>query len=431
MPARFLLLPIILAFLTLPAAAPALDGGLAFPAPPDEAGSVEDTGDPGEAQADSLDEAVAGAPAGSSDAALADSLSGLAYEAAADPIDALTVDPFLILPPETTVAFDGPLARRAVELAGTPVLQKHMTALLMRGNREWIMRALELSTRYLPGILPILRRYGLPSELSYLCVIESGFSYRTRSRARAVGLWQFIRGTSRLYGMRSDNWVEERYDFERSTGAAARYLRRLYDLLGDWDLALAAYNCGEGKVQRAMREAVKRGREPVFANLRLPRETRHYVPYFYAGLLISMDPARYGLYPRYEKPLEYINARVPGGVTIGQVAEVLSVPVADLAALNPSLLKGRVPHADGGYEVKIPPATLEDKVAALATSLSEVRVLEYTVKKGDNLWTIARRLGVEMNSIVSADGTRPRVIHPGEMLFIPLAAEDPPPRKKG
>ncbi len=410
-------LPALLgAALLLAASAPlgalAAEACLDTPLAADEAAAVEESLDDGEGE--------------TADAVLEGPLAAEPLEGEGDTVEELLPPPlagpapfFDPLAPYTT----GELARRARELEHTPAVQKHLAALLARGNLSWMGRSLELSTRYLPTILPVLDRYGLPPELAYLCVIESGFKHSVRSRARAVGIWQFIRGTSRLYGMRSDSWVDERYDFLRSTEAAARYLSALHGLFGDWELALAAYNCGEGRVQRALRDARKKGVRPVFENLKLPRETRHYVPYFYAGLLLSLEPARFGLAPAYEPPLAYDLAKVPGGVAVAQVAAVLGVVPQELRDLNPHLVKGRIPYAEGGYEVRIPTGLAEEKVSALETTLKEVRCLEHTVRRGDTLWGIARRYGVEMRIIQTVSGKKPRVLHPGDLLLIPLGED--------
>ena len=153
---------------------------------------------------------------------------------------------------------------------------------------------LNRSNRYVPDLKQLLHDRGLPTELAYLPLIESGYNPKAESKRNAVGLWQFIEPTAKTYGLRVDFWVDERLSVRKSTEAASDYLSFLYDRFGSWELALAAYNCGEGRVDRA----IKRSGSRDFWKLAryLPKETRNYVPKFYAALLIARDPDRYGIH---------------------------------------------------------------------------------------------------------------------------------------
>jgi len=161
-------------------------------------------------------------------------------------------------------------------------------------NKPYFERTLERAKEYLPIIKPIIEESGLPIELAYLPIIESAFNPYAVSRSGAAGLWQFIPSTARRYGLRVDESVDERFDVVKSTYAAVRYLKDLYDMFGSWELALAAYNCGENCVKS--RTA---GVDFWITKDRLPEETRNYVPAFFAVLLILRDPVKYGLSPSY------------------------------------------------------------------------------------------------------------------------------------
>ena len=331
----------------------------------------------------------------------------------------VTVDPGLVLGPGPVKLGEGPLVKRALALADDPKVRGQLEHLLTE-KRGHVQDALSLSTLYIPHVVPILEENGLPPELVYLCLIESGYRQSARSHAGAVGMWQMIRSTSSRFDVRTDSWVDERLDFIRSTEGAASFIKYLLARFDNWDQVLSAYNAGEGKVARAARNAVRGGLDPVMGNLRLPRETRIYVPAFYAALLIAMEPERYGLFPDYQPPLDFIEVKVPGGVPLATIATHLGCDPEDLSSLNPSLLKGRIPLAKEGYSLRVPCAVGEGRARAVAASLSEVRYVSYRVRKGDTLWDIARKFGVSISRISRAGHHRGKSsrIYPGEMLLV-------------
>ena len=315
--------------------------------------------------------------------------------------------------------------RRARSLAGTDEVKAQIDHLLKEKGRT-MREALGLATRYLAHIMPILESHGLPRELAHLCLIESRYHHSARSHAGAVGMWQIIRSTSRRFDLVTDNWVDERRDFIRATEGAARflsYLRGRFD--GNWDHVLAAYNAGEGRVVTAIRKARLQNPEPDFSDLKLPRETRNYVPAFYAALLIAMEPGRYGLSPDYQPPLDFREVRIPGGVPLGTVAMQLGCALADLRSLNPSVLRDRVPFTPGGFNLKIPPSIDSEKVERVARNLSEITYVSYRVRKGDTLWDISRKFGVSISRISRVDRGRshPTRIFPGEILLVSLTGK--------
>jgi membrane-bound lytic murein transglycosylase D len=337
--------------------------------------------------------------------------------------DLAAVDPDLILAPGPGRLGDGPLVKRALALADDPRVKVQLEHLLT-DKRDDILLSLALSTRYLSYLIPILEKHDLPLELVYLCIIESGYRQSARSHAGAVGMWQMIRATSSRFDLRTDTWVDERLDFLQSTEGAAKFIKYLRERFNDWDHVLAAYNAGEGRVGKAVRRAKKAGLEPVMVNLRLPRETRIYVPAFYAALLIAMDPGRYGLFPDYQPPLDYVEVLVPGGVSLATIAGRLGCDIRELTSLNPSILRGRVPVSVAEYSLRVPCTVGEEKARAVAASLSEVRYVSYRVRKGDTLWDISRKFGVSISKITRAGRHRGNSskIFPGETLLVALTA---------
>lgn len=335
----------------------------------------------------------------------------------------VAVDPDLVLGPGPGILGDGPLVKRALAMADDPRVRVQLEHLLT-DKRDDILDSLALSTRYLSYIIPILEKYDLPPELAYLCIIESGYRQSARSHAGAVGMWQMIRSTSSRFDLRTDTWVDERLDFVQSTEGAAKFIKYLRKRFDDWDHVLAAYNAGEGRVGKAVRRAKKAGFQPDMVNLRLPRETRIYVPIFYAALLIAMEPQRYGLFPAYQPALDYVEVHVPGGVPLTTIAQRLECDIKELNMLNPSILRGRVPVSGEGYSLRVPCTVGEQKARAVAASLNEVRYVSYRVRKGDTLWDISRKFGVSISRITRSGRHRSNAsrIFPGETLLVALTA---------
>lgn len=286
--------------------------------------------------------------------------------------------------------------------------------------RDRLVVSLDRGARYLPFIREELRAAGLPLDLAYLPLIESAFNPRARSRARAQGLWQFMAGTGRMYGLRANSLVDERNDPYLSTTAAVRHLKDLHDTFGDWELALAAYNSGAGRVNRAL----KRGKGTTdFWSLRrhLPRETRNYVPAMWAALVVAKNPEAYDL-PRIEDRPECLG-RVPvtGALDLDVLAERAGRPVEELADLNPALIH-RLTPAEGSYRLAVPCGQEQEFAAVIAAIPPSERVRHFlhVVRKGDTPSSIAKKYGSSVNAVMLANGLKdPRALRIGRTLVVP------------
>jgi membrane-bound lytic murein transglycosylase D len=281
------------------------------------------------------------------------------------------------------------------------------------------------SGRYLPMILDIFKEKGLPEELVFTAMIESGFNPVAVSRAGAKGLWQFMAPTARLYGLRVDRWMDERLDPEKSTVAAANYLRDLYTQFGSWDLAQAAYNAGEVRVQQAIQGSGSRDfwvlhrRSP-----HLLPETKNFVPAIHAATLIGRQPEHYGFTVVPEEPVRYDVVSVPKGSRLMRLAGLSGVPLADLEQLNPELWQKQTPP-DASYELKIPLGSAAAIQAAVELDAAPRRIAPapragvHVVQAGESVWRIARQYGVSAAQLARWNGLeRPDRIFPGERLRV-------------
>ncbi len=296
-----------------------------------------------------------------------------------------------------------------------------------RERREVINQWLNRSGRFLGMIRETLNRHGLPEELAFTAMIESGFNPVATSHAGARGLWQFMAATARRYGLRVDQWVDERLDPEKSTMAAAAYLRDLYNLFGSWFLAQAAYNAGEGAVARAVRAT---GSSDFWAIARtgfLRRETKEFVPQILAATHIGREPIRYGFEPLQPSPPATERVTVPGSTDLRWVSVSAGIAIDALRLLNPELVRGVTPPG-GEYELNVPPGTSPGVLAALerprrvgapggATSgtirASTTDHQIHVVRPRDTVDSIAKRYGVSVgdvlrwNSLAKQDPIRP------------------------
>ena len=221
-------------------------------------------------------------------------------------------------------------------------------------RKEAIRRYLARSTRYLPMIKEVFQEYGLPEDLAYLAMIESGFTTNAYSPAHACGMWQFIKGTGARYGLAMDSYVDERRDPEKSTKAAAKYLLDLYKQFGSWYLAAASYNCGEGRVQKELNKSNHKNFWELSDNQCLPNETKNYVPQLIAATIIAKNPEKFGFKGvPYLPPLAVDKVQVKEPTSLRAAAVAVNVPVEEVQSLNPELLRGVTPP-DGSYTLKLP-----------------------------------------------------------------------------
>ena len=222
-------------------------------------------------------------------------------------------------------------------------------------GRRWFRTWLERSHAYLPGMQRMLAARGLPQDLAYVAMIESGFSAQATSAAEAVGYWQFITPTANRYGLRTLWWLDERRDFSKSTEAAARYLGDLFRQFGSWYLTAAAYNMGEGRTQKLVRKYGTKNYWILSKRPDFPEETKQYIPKMLAAMLIAKAPKLYGFHELNPQPpyvFEYFN--VPGGTDIYNLAQYLGVQSTALTALNPELVKGLVPSSIQSHRIRVP-----------------------------------------------------------------------------
>ncbi len=285
--------------------------------------------------------------------------------------------------------------------------------------KKWLAR----KKRYAPLMEKVLRQHGLPEDLIYVAMIESGFNLRAYSPKKAAGPWQFIPETGRRYGLTVNHWVDERRHIEKSTIAAARYLQKLFDQFGCWYLAAAGYNVGEQRIDRL----IKRHGTNDFWRLRayntLPRETREYVPQLIAAALIAKDPEKYGLGVIDEvAAFDFVKEAVPGGVPLRVVAKAASSNLLSIKALNPEIRRGITPPGQN-YQIKLPaetdPATFQTSLAAtLSKEKRVVRVIRHVTKRRDNLRGITKKYGVSKEDLVLVNGS-PLRLKRGSIIYIP------------
>ncbi len=223
-------------------------------------------------------------------------------------------------------------------------------------RRAIVERWLTRSGRYLPMILDVFKQKGLPEELVFISMIESGFNPVAVSRAGAKGLWQFMAPTARRYGLRVDRWLDERLDPEKSTVAAANYLKDLYTIFGSWELSQAAYNAGEMKVLRAIKGTGTRDFWSLRQSRLLRDETKNFVPAIHAVTIIGQEPEQYGFAVTPEEPLSYEQITVPKATSLKHVAGLSGIPFDELVRLNSELRLKQTPP-DSPYHLKVPLGT--------------------------------------------------------------------------
>ncbi|MEP6888381.1 MAG: transglycosylase SLT domain-containing protein [Nitrospirales bacterium] len=293
---------------------------------------------------------------------------------------------------------------------------------------QWLTRL----GHYKPIVENIFSEFNLPSDLIYLSLVESGFNPHAYSRARATGPWQFMKGTAIVYGLRVDQYVDERRDPIKSTIAAARYLRDLYDMFGAWPLAMAAYNAGEGKVMRALQKSRADSFWEIAQTKLIRRETKEYVPRFMAATIIAKNPDQYGFIQEAPAPHQFEEVIVHRSIHLQNLAVAAGISFAELTRLNPELRRDVTPPDDQNYHLKVPVGSREavvqvlDKIPTWKPTPLLVKKGKnrsessgsYRVQGGDSLWTIAKRFNLSVAQLKARNSVTARGIKPGDLLTI-------------
>lgn len=295
-------------------------------------------------------------------------------------------------------------------------------------GRPSFSRWLSRSSRYIPMMKEILKREGMPEDLVYVAMIESGFHLQARSVANAVGPWQFISDTGRRYSLRIDQWIDERKDPVKATAAAAMYLKELYDMFnGDWYLAAAGYNAGENKILRAINMYNTSDFWEICRGSYLKRETKEYVPKLLAAAIIAKDPARYGFSDiAYLPPIDYDTVKIPSRTDLDLVAKLTGTTYETIKELNPDLRHWCTPPNYPDYELKIPKGTkqqFELEYANIATDqrfTEKVLYTRYHSRRKDSLKSIARRFGTTPEMLSELNGLSKKSRIAGKTLVVPV-----------
>ncbi|MBT1072003.1 lytic transglycosylase domain-containing protein [Pelotalea chapellei] len=295
-------------------------------------------------------------------------------------------------------------------------------------GKQSFSRWLSRSSRYIPMMKEILKRQGMPEDLVYVAMIESGFHMHAKSWANAVGPWQFVSGTGRRYDLRIDQWIDERKDPVKATTAAALYLKELYGMFkGDWYLAAAGYNAGENKILRAINMYNTSDFWEISRGSYLKRETKEYVPKLLAAAIVAKDPARYGFSDiAYLPPIEFDTVIIPSRTDLELVAKLAGTTYDAVRDLNPDLRHWSTPPNYPDYELKIPKGTKNlfemeyAKIPADKRFTEKVLYTRYAVRKKDSLKSIARRFGTtpEMLSELNGLSQKSRIV--GKSLVVPI-----------
>jgi len=321
-------------------------------------------------------------------------------------------------------SFIGQNKRNFIEIKYNDRVQ-YFIDFFVQDKRELFQTWLERSQLYIPEMVKILREHNIPDDLVYLPLIESGFNPKAMSPAYAVGQWQFIKSTGKRYGLEINGWIDERMDWEKSTKAAANYMEDLYGMFHNWELVLAAYNCGEDRVSKLLDKHNSNNYWDI--SHALPRETRNYVPVYMAALIIAKNPEKYGFHIKTQKQKpEVAKVSVPPQKSIKKISEIIGVDEDKIEELNPSLISDSTPPGTD-FDLIVPKDHMQialakyDEMAALkdATLHRNRAKYIYTVRYGDSLWEIARKHRVSVTSIKIANNLSGNVIRKGQRLTIP------------
>ena len=290
--------------------------------------------------------------------------------------------------------------------------------------QKWLNRM----SQYKPIILPILEEEGVPPELFYLAMIESGLNPKAYSYAHASGVWQFITSTGKMYGLKKTWWIDERRDFEKSTRAAAHLLKNLYTEFDDWYLAFAAYNCGSTRVKKTIK---RQGTNDYWKLTRLPAQTRNYVPNIMAAIFIANNPEKYGFALIKEPKMEWNIVNINKAVSLDILSECAKLDIGLLQSYNPELKQGTIPPLDDGqtYSFRMPVNASPEFDSLFAEvkieKIQEFIFLDHKVKRGESLWLIARKYDVRIKDIIAINKlAQAKYIRPGQILQIPADGYD-------
>jgi membrane-bound lytic murein transglycosylase D len=321
-------------------------------------------------------------------------------------------------------AVEQPVERRRLEFSKAVIENarvRHFINYFSKTGKESFSKLLARSGRYMPMIARILREEGLPEEFAYLALIESGFSPEASSPNGAAGLWQFVSTTARKYGLRIDSWVDERRDPVKSTHVAAAHLKELHQYFGKWYLATAAYNAGQGAIDRALQTPGAKNLWGLSTRAQISDETRDFVPKFVAVVLLATHPEKYGLpeVPR-EEPLDYDEVEIEGSLRLEALADMAGTSLETIQELNPALLRNITPP-DTNFPLRLPVG----KALAFAKAYehfqeqrASVQVVTHEVKKGETLSSIARRYGQQVRSLMELNGLSSPRLRIGQQLKV-------------
>jgi membrane-bound lytic murein transglycosylase D len=317
-----------------------------------------------------------------------------------------------------TVTYDIPVSEDAK-------VEQWVSYLMGRG-RQWYEIWLSRSTRYVPIFQPILEQYGLPKDLIFLAMIESGFSPNAYSWAHAAGPWQFMPYTGKRFGLEVGFWVDERRDFVASTHAAAKYLKLLYKDFGHWHLAWAAYNAGEGRIGTAIRRSGAKDFWQLAKTRHIRRETRHYVPKLIAAAIVSKQPARYGFeHVEYLAPFEWETVTVTTAVDLKTLARACGDEQLEdlLKSLNPALRRYVTPPG-ARWDVRVPTGKAATCTEGLASIPDELRITYryHRITKGDTAASIAKKMMTTEEALLTFNNIDAKRLHLFDEIVVPIPA---------
>lgn len=291
-----------------------------------------------------------------------------------------------------------------------------------------INNLLERASYYLPIMKKVFQDKGMPTDLAYLPLLESGFKPKAYSYAHASGIWQFIPSTGRIFGLRNGYWLDERRDPLKSTTAAANYLQKLFKDFNDWHLALAAYNCGERRVERAIKTAESKN----YWDLKLPKQTMHYVPLYMAYQMVGKNPQCFGFSPEPTDSFDLDTVTVSDCLDMRKIAKAIEVNPSEFKKINPHIKHWCTPPDLQNVTLYLPKGKVEayKSYYETLTDNDKVKWYRYRIRSGDNLGSISNKFRTNMSAIKSINNMRSNRIIAGRYLFIPIPADGMIPTEK-